>query len=473
MPDIRYVCLSDMHLGEEDSLLTNIRPDTLKPDFLQPSPVLKLLVKCLKTLISENEESEKPVFILNGDILEFALAFANEAAMAFERFIELLVDDGTPLFKHIIYVPGNHDHHIWEIARETQYVHYIREIGPGESLKPPKHTTDLFFEDFDSMIASYFLSNLVMRHENFKDTKIMTAYPNFGISTRDGDKYVLFHHGHFIESIYQAISNFRSTLLQVDPPGEIEEIEAENFAWIDFLWSTLGRSGKAGETVESIYERMRNMDHFRKLLSRFAENMARKYDLPGWGDWMEARILEHVLQSVAEFILKRERAIRDLPLSSDAERGLWTYVEGPLASQFKSEQSGLPPENVAFVFGHTHKPFQQDLHFKGYRGWVDVYNTGGWVVDSVKREPVHGASVVLADENLNLTSLRMYNEADNPDDYRVEVMRATHAGETKNSFHERIKSLVSRHADVFERFSRTVAREVYVRAQLLRSRLMP
>ncbi len=473
MPDIKYVCLSDMHLGEEDSLLTNISRQTLKPDFSEASPVLKDLVGCLKRLISENEGEEKPVLILNGDILELALAFTNEAAMAFERFIELLVhDDGTPIFKNIVYIPGNHDHHIWEIARETQYVHYIRGTDASEILDRPRHTTDLFVESLDDMVASYFLTNLVMRLDGFENYKISVAYPNFGISTPDGDTCVLFHHGHYIESIYQAISTLRYLLLQVSPPVDIEELEAENFAWTDFLWSTLGRSGKAGETVKSIYEHMLSVSHFKKFLSQFAERMAKEYDLPGWGDWMEAKILEHVLGLVADFIMKRERAIRDLPLSSDAEEGLWKYVQGPLLKQYKSEQPGFMPHRVSFVFGHTHKPFQQDLHFVGYSGWVDVYNTGGWVVDSVAREPVHGASVVLGDENLNLTCLRMYNEAEDPDDYSVTVKRATHTGELEDPFHERIKTLVSRHRDIFEQFSRKVASEVYVRAQLLRSRLL-
>ncbi|HDM74901.1 MAG TPA: hypothetical protein ENG51_00335 [Deltaproteobacteria bacterium] len=473
MPDIKYVCLSDMHLGEEDSLLTNINVQNAGPDFSRPSPVLELLVKCLKTLIAENEGQEKPVLILNGDILELALAFVNEAAMAFERFIELLVDDnGTPLFEHIIYIPGNHDHHIWEIARETQYVHYIREIEAGKPLEPPKHTTDLFFESFDDMVASYFLSNLIMRYPTFENIRILVAYPNLGITTRDGKKCVLFHHGHYIESIYQLISTLRSLLFDTDPPDNIEEIEAENFAWIDFFWSALGRSGKAGEAVESIYERMLSISHFHKLISDFAKNAAEKYDLPGWGDWMEAKFLEKVLNSIADKLLKRERAQRDLPLSSDAERGLWKYVEGPLLKQLRYELTGMFPSQIGFVFGHTHKPFQQDLHFAGYQGWVDVYNTGGWVIDSVAREPVHGASVVLADEDLNLTCLRMYNEAEEPEDYKVEVKRATHAGELKNSFHERIKTLVSRYSGLFGEFSQTVAREVYIRAQLLRSRLI-
>ena len=40
MPNVRYVCLSDLHLGEEDSLLTNIDPSTGKVAPNSPSPVL-------------------------------------------------------------------------------------------------------------------------------------------------------------------------------------------------------------------------------------------------------------------------------------------------------------------------------------------------------------------------------------------------------------------------------------------------
>ena len=32
MAAIRYVCLSDMHLGEEDSLLTNLLPASTETD---------------------------------------------------------------------------------------------------------------------------------------------------------------------------------------------------------------------------------------------------------------------------------------------------------------------------------------------------------------------------------------------------------------------------------------------------------
>ena len=132
MSDIRYVCMSDMHFGEEDSLLTNMKTASSETDPTQASPVLKSLVGCLQALIEENQGGSRPTLVLNGDILEMALAPTHEAAMAFERFIEAIeMPDGKPLFEQIVYIPGNHDHHIWEIARETQYVHQIRKVKKG------------------------------------------------------------------------------------------------------------------------------------------------------------------------------------------------------------------------------------------------------------------------------------------------------------------------------------------------------
>ena len=81
MPDIRYVCFSDMHLGEEDSLLTNLKTDSTEIDPSQPSPIMIQLVECLRYLISQNESDKKPTLILNGDILELALTTTNVSAM--------------------------------------------------------------------------------------------------------------------------------------------------------------------------------------------------------------------------------------------------------------------------------------------------------------------------------------------------------------------------------------------------------
>jgi metallophosphoesterase superfamily enzyme len=134
-----------LHFGEEDSLLTNLKEGSHDLDASRPS--MKHLVECLKYLIFQNETDKKPVLILNGDILELALSTTNQAAMVFQRFIELILPSNTALFEKIIYIPGNHDHNIWEIARETQYMDYISKFTSEDYLPIPWHTTKLFIEN--------------------------------------------------------------------------------------------------------------------------------------------------------------------------------------------------------------------------------------------------------------------------------------------------------------------------------------
>ncbi len=160
MPDIRYVCLSDLHLGADNSVLTAIKPGSIETDASRPSGVLSHFVFCLRELLTSNEGVEKPTLILNGDILEMALSDVNKAAMVFKRFIELVFPrDGEALFqKEILYIPGNHDHHIWESARETGYLHYIGSLQPGDEIDPPDHTTHMFAPIF---VREPFLTSLL------------------------------------------------------------------------------------------------------------------------------------------------------------------------------------------------------------------------------------------------------------------------------------------------------------------------
>ena len=56
MPAVRYVCMSDLHLGAPESVLTTLGPRpggrARRPvDPAQPSPVMKHLAECLRALI--------------------------------------------------------------------------------------------------------------------------------------------------------------------------------------------------------------------------------------------------------------------------------------------------------------------------------------------------------------------------------------------------------------------------------------
>jgi hypothetical protein len=483
MPDIQYVAISDMHLGAHTSLLTNLKTASDDIDGLTPSPVLVKLVDCLRYLIDQNEnKTVQPTLVLNGDILELALADDHDAAMAFERFIDLIMPDNREMFGNIFFLPGNHDHHLWETARESQYVDYIVSKKPwGSVLESPWHTTRMFSDP----VRSYFLTALIQRRPNLKGKIIQTTYPNFGLLSKDRKRCVAFHHGHFVESIYRLMSTLKTMLFPNSRiPAEIWNLEAENFAWIDFFWSTLGRSSAVGQGVGEIYEKMQNEAQFKKLLANLAEALAQRFGF-SWTDPIEAQFLTWGFDFIFDRINSLERHQCEDLLSEDALQGLYGYMDGlpnqedsqgnrvgPLTHQMADEKVVAQAlDQLTFVFGHTHKPFQENRNFRSFPGWVQVYNSGGWVVDTVERKNLHGGAVILIDENLEATSLRMYNEAINPEDYAVSVQDASHPGDPPGAFQKRIAGLVIQTPSLWQDFSQTVSRAVNVRAQNLQTRI--
>jgi UDP-2,3-diacylglucosamine pyrophosphatase LpxH len=468
MPDICYVCLSDMHFGADNSLMTCMKAGDAEGDPTQASTVVISLVECLRDLISKNENSKKPKLILNGDILELALTTDNRAAMAFERFLELIMPPGQePLFDStIFYLPGNHDHHLWETAREAQYSHYISGIKRGVYLDNPWHTTSSFIEEREPLPA-VFLNTLGSRVRGTDDITFATAYPNFGLLRDDREKCVLFHHGHFTESIYLMMSTLK-TMIFPDRrvPTQVWDVETENFAWIDFFWSTMGRSGEVGEDVELVYDKMLDPGAFDQVLQNLARSLVDRFMMPFWSRWIGRRAMTWGLEKTAGRYADQERLQPTTPLSEEGQQGLRSYIEGPLLEQIKAERKETVPPEVTFVFGHTHKPYEQVIQSDKYLKPLEVYNCGGWVVDAMQPTPVTGGAAVLVDENLEVASVRLYNEATDPKDYSVKVQAATPGS---NVFSQRIGSLVDPSHGVWKEFSKETAEAVSIRRENLRA----
>ena len=476
MPEIRYVCLSDTHFGADNSLLTNLKAASSDTNPTRPSPVMEQLVACLKDLL-EKTDSRDVTLILNGDILELALTTDNQADMVFERFMELIMPPAGGLFKRIIYVPGNHDHHLWELARETQYINYIKDITPGQYLPIPWHTTNMFVENDLKPVVSYPLTNLIQRYPHLSRFQITTAYPNFALFREKDQKSVIFHHGHFIESLYHLMTILRDLILSDrQKPVHVWDIEAENFAWIDFFWSTMGRSGDVGEDVELIYEKIQDVEQFKELLYGLADNLLKKYISSGLIEKAELQALKWIISALVDKAQGSEKTRTDSLLSEDAEEGLRAYMNGHLRDQLLGERGQNMPRDITFVFGHTHKPFQQDrnmreMNLTGFPEWVKVYNSGGWVVESVDPEPLHGGAVILVDEDLNTVSLRMYNEDVNPANYAAKVEEASHTGEEPNPLYDLITGLVNSAEAPWKNFSDAVGPAVRLRAQNLKAKI--
>jgi hypothetical protein len=139
-------------------------------------------------------------------------------------------------------------------------------------------------------------------------------------------------------------------------------------------------------------------------------------------------------------------------LSANAQKGLQAYLEGPLLAQISSELEVVPPTTL--VFGHTHKPFETTRTANGFATPVNLANTGGWVVDTVDTNPLQGAAAVLVDEDLEVASLRLYDQQDDASAYRVRVSSVT---DPNSEFVERLTGLVRPDEGCWRALSEAVA----------------
>jgi hypothetical protein len=256
-------------------------------------------------------------------------------------------------------------------------------------------------------------------------------------------------------------------------PKVVYDLEAENFAWVDFFWSTMGRSGDVGTDIGLLYAKLQDERQVDRLLSNLSLGLVEKYHQPRLLEGIEAKALQWLLDLTVGKIGILERQQTGQLLSPDAQRGLQWYLEEPLHEQIlREDQQQILNTGTTFIFGHTHKPFSQDMNFTGFTPWVKVYNSGGWVVDSVKPSPIHGGAVILIDEALHATSLRMYNEATSVEEYAVRVEESSHPGDTGSSpFHERISTLVKPSSEPWKSFSEAVARDVDIHAKVLQNKI--
>jgi len=452
---IRYVCLSDLHLGADNSVLTHVRDGRVDPTVA--SPALQSLVACLREWIPPGEKP--PSLIVHGDFLELALATMDQSLSVFERFIELVFPrDGAPLFDEtIIFVPGNHDHHLWEIARETAFFDTLQDRRPGDPITPPWHITPLFAEPVD---ASAPLTGVLRRFDHLSNARVATVYPNLGIRSASSDRTIVIHHGHYIENAYYLMSTLNGMFFPDQPaPATVAQIERENFAWIDFFWSTMGRSGAAGTDVEIVYAKLRDPRQIHKLIQNLALGIVRHRDNARLLIDVEEKALTAVLGATLGRLGQMEVYETDSPLADDARMLLQRYLAGPLVRQLTEEGKPLP-DDLTFVFGHTHKPFLDSMTVDGIARPVAIVNSGGWVVDTLAASSLHGGAVILIDDALDVASVTMYSEGTS------DVRAAASAG-SRGALATRLQDAVDMTREPWKDFSRAVAEAVDSRRAIL------
>src|SRR5271169_1761243 len=143
MPPIKWVCVSDMHLGALNSVLTAVEPDGEKVDKAGVSPVLDALCTGLRSLRRPGEDP--PQLVVLGDLFELALSSTDDAATTFAQFVTGLRPGAADaaVLPEFRFLAGNHDHALWTRARAHHYVEYLAELPHNQPLDPAGHTSNL------------------------------------------------------------------------------------------------------------------------------------------------------------------------------------------------------------------------------------------------------------------------------------------------------------------------------------------
>jgi UDP-2,3-diacylglucosamine pyrophosphatase LpxH len=417
-PRIQWVCVSDLHLGALNSLLTNVTADGERVDGTTPSPVLTALCDCIRSLRRPGQDP--PQLVVLGDLFELALTSLEDAAVTFSQFMTALDADAATgaIASEVRLVPGNHDHHLWSRASDDRFVDQL--AGDASSIPPAtdRHATRLLPAHDAVPVRDHFVEILATRGGAPGGVTVVQSYPNLGLVTDDGGRCVLLSHGHFIEPLYRMMS-LLDNVFGSPRTGAVEawQLEADNGGWIDFFWSSMGDSGDVMRVTRALYESMQSTDTIHAEIAAIERAIKAAGGSRAQAD-VEAHTVAGLLRACIGTAI-RERHRPGIVLSPHAEQGLTDYLSGPVGGQVTAE-IGSPGETT-FVFGHTHKPFVEPRTVSPFPAPIDVVNTGGWVVDTPEPNPLKGASLILIDEDLNVASVRCYTEGPDPSSYRVRI----------------------------------------------------
>jgi UDP-2,3-diacylglucosamine pyrophosphatase LpxH len=466
MTSIRWVCISDLHLGALNSLLTNVTAGGERVDDSAASPVLTALCECLRSLRQPGQDP--PELVVLGDLFELALTAPEDAASTFSQFITAL-RPGTrdaAIAPALRFVPGNHDHHLWSRASDDRYLRLLQLDAASIPEPRSRHATHLLPSNDRVPVRDRFIEILAARGNPATAITVEQSYPNLGLTTDSGERAVILSHGHFIEPLYRTMS-LLDTVFGSPRSGAVEawQLEADNGGWIDFFWSSMGDSGDIMRITRSLYESLQSHEAMHAEIAaieraiKFAGRSRARADI-------EAHTVAGFLRAGIGTAL-RERHRPGIILSPHAEEGLISYLNGAVAIQAKAELG--TPTDVTFIFGHTHKPFVESRSTSAFSSPVAVVNTGGWVVDTPQLNPIKGASLILIDEQLNVASVRCYTEGPDASSFQVHVEPSSSTG--SNDLVDELRATIDPSRDPWATLAQLTQAAVADRGRQLADRL--
>jgi len=320
---IKALALSDLHLGELETLLYNSKDEFNLVD---------IAIDKISELSQGDEVFDSGVeeLILIGDILELSEADEDEAYSNAKAFLVPLIKRINP--DKIVYIPGNHDHHLWVELLKAEY-----SVSKYKKCVPKIRTNSSITK------KEIFIKNCLAN--SYPVTKVDIRYPNYLLETEKA--YYLFDHGHLFSTfVYGFTKNAK----------DLADAEEKSYRWMELLWYRKKKKFlKRLFLIREIF-----WDYLRRL----------KLEIP------------YYLKLRKSKTSSRGTRFREdcKPLLDDdlREKILW-YLEKICGISSKVEK------DFHFIFGHTHnggRLLRDDRKVRLNGRFITLWNTGGWIVPS-------------------------------------------------------------------------------------------
>ena len=330
--------ISDSHLGDSRS--------TLKDD------------NVVKELISELNQGKKiDELIFLGDILDLAFSTFEDVIGQSREFFNLIssLDTGK-----IVYIPGNHDYHIWLLHIEKRDV--IEPILNEGVPELPNYIS--YFSGKESFFSEVLPENM--------EKKFVIRYPNYEFEN-NGIRY-FFHHGH---QLYGPCVLLMSPGEALREAKGLNDLLIANSPILEMIYYHLERSEEMREKLKVVWEKYGSAGAILVVIKELLDAGP-----PNLLSWIIKK-MEKIWMGLVTKKVKKDRGIE----IDEIENEIRDYLQ----------VSGWQSENpLRFIFGHSHVPGRKEIADN-----LTVVNCGSWL----EEDSGHNTYVLIEDDTLTLRKL--------------------------------------------------------------------
>jgi len=360
---MKYIALSDLHLGQTG------KDNTGEISLLScgaDMPEADRKIDSLGSTIRDFAGSSPVSLILVGDVLDLSLAYMETALKDFASLLSKL-----PVIHNIIYVVGNHDHHIWTM--HCEHINVIDRLNKGFLPKSGSiyRRTKLDGEKFS--LFEKFLNN----------PNVSIAYPMYCMA----DKNLYFTHGHLFGGLYTFISDILEPFLP-EGSSHLDTVATVNISVIEFIYWLLGETGQgmgADGIMEAIYmdSQKGKKSKLYTALKSAIEVLLPNGIIAGFPDAWEHALAVWVGKHIIDETVKEPKPLSSMDRHKPSEKSRELAI--------KWTDNTICDSPLKLVVGHTHV---SDYFVKDK---FEMFNLGGWLID--EREPEPDSNILLIDDN--------------------------------------------------------------------------